>query len=89
MLDDDRTPVGTGDHVTFSYGIPPVEVVATISQQQGRLIGYCPGHNPPNFNLRSLRRHVGSWYKHYGARPAKGQQTRKDGPRIDSKAGKG
>jgi hypothetical protein len=40
-----------------------VGVDAPIIERDGKLIGLCPGHNPPEFNLRSLRRYVGSWYK--------------------------
>jgi len=64
LRDDDRVPVKAGDTVRFAYGIPPVVVDAKIIGRDGKLIGLCPGHNPPEFNLRSLRRHVGGWYKH-------------------------
>ena len=63
LLDDDRVPVKAGDTVQFGYGIPPVSVDAPIIERGGKLIGLCPGHNPPDFNLRSLRRYVGCWYK--------------------------
>jgi hypothetical protein len=63
LLDDDGERTTAGDTVMFSYGIPPVRVLAKIIERDERLIGLCPGHNPPEFNLRSLRRYVGSWYK--------------------------
>lgn len=63
LLDDDRVPVKDGDTVRFAYGIPPVVVDANIIERDGKLIGLCPGHTPPKFNLRSLRRYVGVWYK--------------------------
>jgi len=64
LLDDDGERTGAGDVVHFSYGIPPVGVDAQIIERDGRLVGLCPGHNPPEFKLRSLRRYVGGWYKH-------------------------
>jgi len=63
LRDDDGEWVMAGDAVHFSYGIPPVGVDAPIVERDGKLVGLCPGHNPPQFNLRSLRRHVGNWYK--------------------------
>ena len=64
MRDDDGKQVGAGDFVEFSYGMPPTKVVAPIIERDGKLVGLCPGLTPPEFNLRSLRRYVGSWYKH-------------------------
>ena len=63
LRDDDGEWVVAGDTVHFSYGMPPVGVDAPIIERGGKLVGLCPGHNPPEFNLRSLRRHVGNWYK--------------------------
>ena len=63
MRDDDGEWVKAGDTVHFCYGIPPIGVDAPIIERGGKLIGLCPGHNPPEFNLRSLRRYVGNWYK--------------------------
>ena len=63
LRDDDGKRVTAGDSVRFSYGIPPVPVVAKIVTCDGRLIALTPGHNPPECNLRTLRRAVGSWYK--------------------------
>ena len=64
MRDNDGEWVSAGDTVRFSYGIPPVVVDAPIIERDNKLIGLCPGHRPTEFNLRSLRRHVGNWYKH-------------------------
>ena len=63
MNDDTGQPVNPGDRIRFNYGIPPVAVTADIIQRGGKLVGLCPGHHPPEFNLRSLRRYVGNWYK--------------------------
>jgi len=63
LRDDNGDWVAEGDWVTFSYGIPPQSVVAKITERDGKLIGLCHGHNPPEFNLRSLRRYVCVWYQ--------------------------
>ena len=64
LRDDDGDWVTAGDSVRFSYGMPPVTVIAPIIERDGKLIGLCPGHDPAEFELRSLRRQVGAWYKH-------------------------
>ena len=63
LLDDDGEPVGAGDTVVFSYGIPPVHVVAPVVERDGRLVVLTPGHTPVEGKLRSLRYFVGGWYK--------------------------
>jgi len=63
MKDDDGVKVQAGDTVRFNYGIPPVLVKAKLVQRGKQLIALTPGHNPVECNLRSLRRHVGSWFK--------------------------
>lgn len=63
MRDDDGVQVTAGDWVYFSYGIPPIGVNAQLILRDGRLVGLCPGHHPPEFDLRDLRKFVGSWYK--------------------------
>ena len=64
MLDDDGNRVSAGDTVRFNYGIPPVCVTAKVVQRGKSLIVLTPGHNPPECNMRSLRRYVGNWCKH-------------------------
>ncbi len=63
LLDDDRQPTRAGDTVSFNYGIPPVAVRAKIVQRGRSLIALTPGHTPAECNLRTLRRHVGGWFK--------------------------
>jgi len=76
MRDDDGKWVTEGDTVHFSYGIPPVGVSARIIERGGKLIGLCPGHNPPEFNLRFLRHYVCFWYKaNAGAVPRLGSDV--------------
>jgi len=66
LRDDNGEPVGPGDTIRFSYGIPPVVVMAKVVERDGKLIALTPGHNPTDANLRSLRKHVGEWYKGEG-----------------------
>ena len=63
LKDDEGLTVMAGDKIRFSYGIPPVVVVADVVQRGKSLIVLCPGHNPPECNLRSLRKYVSCWYK--------------------------
>jgi hypothetical protein len=62
LLDDDGRRTRAGDRICFSYGIPPVYVIARVVKRGKSLIALTPGHNPPEQNLRSLRRAVGSWH---------------------------
>ena len=67
LKDDDGTWVVSGDQVEFSYGIPPRQVVADVEEFRGNLTIITPkGHTPRLCLLRSLRHHVGSWYKYQG-----------------------
>jgi hypothetical protein len=63
LKDDDGIPTGAGDAIHFSYGIPPVKVEARVVERDGKLIALCPGHNPPEMNLRSLRNYVCNWWR--------------------------
>lgn len=61
--DDWGNEIKSGDTVSFSYGIPPVRVVAPIVERDGELIAITAGHNPPECPLRELRQSCGSFYK--------------------------
>lgn len=63
LHDDDGEKVSAGDRVRFNYGIPLVPVVGKVIQRKHQLIILTPGHLPKESNLRSLRRHVGAWFK--------------------------
>lgn len=63
LLDDDGLRTSAGDTVSFSYGIPPVGVRARVIQRAKSLIALTPNHMPAEINLRSLRRHVGAWFR--------------------------
>lgn len=63
LLDDDGVQTRAGDTISFSYGIPPVGVRARVIQRAKSLIALTPNHTPAEINLRSLRRHVGAWFR--------------------------
>ncbi len=65
LLDDDRQKVSSGDVIRFNYGIPPVCVRAKVIQKGKKLIALTPGHTPSEINLKSLRKYVGGWFKHF------------------------
>lgn len=63
MKDIDGNIVRAGDTVTFSYGIPPIKVVAPVISRDGQLIAITKGHNPAECELRELKKTVGAFYK--------------------------
>lgn len=67
MKDDDGEWVVAGDWITFIYGIPFVSVEAEIIERDGQLVAVdrvnSQGHELRENPLRSLRRHVGNWYR--------------------------
>lgn len=46
--------IRAGDVIEFTYGIPPVKVRADVIERGGTLIGLCPGHIPPEFEVFKL-----------------------------------
>jgi hypothetical protein len=63
MTDDNGKRVQVGDRIAFSYGIPPVPVVAPVVRLRGRLVALMPGHSPGRCELSRLRKYVGGWVK--------------------------
>jgi hypothetical protein len=61
--DDDGKPTRAGDWITFSYGIPSVNVKAEIIDRNGKLYALTPGHSPSECRLNRLRKYVGQWYR--------------------------
>lgn len=61
--DDDGFATRAGDVVFFTYGIPPVRVLAEVVDRDGVLWVLTPGHRPSECRLRDLRRFVGGWYR--------------------------
>ena len=61
--DDDGEWVYAGDTITFSYGIPPINVRAKIINRSGTLWVLPKNQRCAECCLRSLRLYVGSWWK--------------------------
>ena len=67
--DSDGNKIYAGDRIRFSYGIPPVRVVASIVDKGGELIALTPDHKPTECRLSLLRQYVGCFYKEEVRRP--------------------
>lgn len=65
-MDDEGNLVLPGDHVSFTYGIPPVHVIAKVATIRGESWVLTPGHKPNRCRLRDLREFVGGYFKHAG-----------------------
>ena len=64
VRDGDGKPVNAGDMIHFSYGIPPVGVLARLEARNGRLwVIVPPPHKPSKCSLSQLRRAVGYFRK--------------------------
>ena len=61
IFDDYGDEVKVGDHVNFSYGIPPVGVHAPVVFEGGDFWVLTPRHNPKKEKLSNLAEHVGSF----------------------------
>jgi len=62
-LDSDGETIRDGDEISFSYGIPPVRVVAMVEYFEGELWALTPGHNPSRCRVSELADCVGVFYK--------------------------
>lgn len=62
-IDSDGERVKAGDSIQFSFGIPPVRVIAKVERIGSRLYAMTPDHNPKRCELGKLREYVGSFYK--------------------------
>ena len=78
LLDSDGEEVTAGCYVSFSYGIPPVFVLAQIIERDDELIALTPGHNPVEEKARLLKRYVGEFYLHAGPNCLKSAPARAD-----------
>jgi len=63
-VDDDGEIITDGDSVCFSFGIPPIRVVAPVVTIHGELWILTPVYNPTRCKLKELRECVGGFYKH-------------------------
>ena len=67
VRDEDGSPLRNGDHITFTFGIPPISVLARISTTGGDLWIEClhpPGVKPKCERLASLMKHYQVWKAH-------------------------
>ena len=62
LLDTDGIEVTAGCTVFFSYGIPPVGVVAPVIERDGELIALTKGHHPAEARVAELEDAVGCFY---------------------------
>ena len=61
--DSEGRRVHAGDRLTFTYGMPPVRVTATVEYNKtNRLVVLADGHNPPECYLSDLSEYVGDFY---------------------------
>lgn len=61
IVDSDAVEVTAGSVINFTYGIPPVPVIAKVVERKGVLIALTPGHNPNEALVSTLRKHVDFW----------------------------
>lgn len=62
-IDSDGQRVKAGDSIQFSFGIPPVRVIAKVERIGSRLYAMTPDHNPKHCQLSKLREYVEHFYK--------------------------
>lgn len=65
IKDDFGEIINPGDFISFSYGIPPVDVKAEIINRDGKLIALTPGHNPSEASLSYIKK----WFNIYKELP--------------------
>ncbi len=62
IRDGDGVEVVAGCAIYFSFGLPPVGVLAQVIERDGDLIALTPEHNPKECKVSELRRHVGDFW---------------------------
>jgi hypothetical protein len=62
IYDADGVQVTDGCEVSFSYGIPPVGVIAPVIERDGDLIVITKGHHPEESYAMHLKDAVGDFY---------------------------
>ena len=62
LKDSDGVRVRSGCKISFSYGIPPVRVVAPVIRRGNKLVAVTEGHNPSECPVRELREHIGDFW---------------------------
>lgn len=62
--DEDGIPIRAGDHITFTFGIPPTRVLARLYDDKGATCIEClhpPDVKPKHEALKSLMKHYQVW----------------------------
>lgn len=54
LVDEDGKPITAGCTIRFSYGIPPVAVVAKVVERDGVLVALTPGHTPSSARVDEI-----------------------------------
>jgi len=54
LIDEDGKPIVAGCTIRFSYGIPPVVVVAEVVERGGVLVALTPGHTPASSRVDEI-----------------------------------
>ena len=62
IKDSDGAVVTEGCAILFSYGIPPVPVVAPVVKRGRRLVALTEGHRPSECFVSELAEHVGDFW---------------------------
>lgn len=63
--DSDGNKIQAGDKISFSYGIPPVRVIAKVVQRGRSLIAIVPEpHKPSECNVKTLKKYVDFYRTH-------------------------
>lgn len=62
-IDSEGQRVKDGDTIQFSFGIPPVRVVAKVERIGSRLYAMTPDHEPKHCELGKLKEYVEHFYK--------------------------
>lgn len=63
MKDSDGKTIKAGDTIVFSYGIPPLRVVAPVVLEDDKLVAITTGHTPSKCELKELKKYIGNFYK--------------------------
>ena len=64
VKDEDGIPLRHGDYITFSFGIPPISVLARLTEADGKWMIECidpPEVKPRRSSLADLRRSYPIW----------------------------
>ena len=64
IKDEDGIRLRSGDYISFAFGLPPISVLARLTETDGRWMIECidpPDVKPRRSTLADLRRHYAIW----------------------------